>query len=99
MGGLFGLAITHARLAVSDVPTNQYIVEMLTLQIYQRLVDTFWKDSKPPCCQVKVIAQNTPEIVQHLNYPVPITNIDPENTVFIQCSLTEIKKTCELWEM
>ena len=72
---------------------------MLTLQILQSHVDMFWKDGKPPCCQVRVIAQNTPETAQHLNYPVPIKNIDPENTVFIQCSLTETNQSSELWEI
>ena len=71
---------------------------MLTLQICRTDVDMFWKDM-PPCCQVKVIAQDTPETTQHLNYPVPIKNIDPKKTVFIQCSLTETEQTCELWEM
>ena len=48
---------------------------------------------------MKVRAQDTPETSQHLNYPVPIKNIWPEKTVFIQCSLTEIVQSCELWEI
>ena len=87
---------------VRDMPNNHAvycILAILTLQISQNDVDIFWKDRELPCCQVKVIAQNTPETTQHLNYPVPIKNIDPEKTVFIQCSLTETNQSCELWEI
>ena len=86
---------------VSDVPTNHavhvlHILVMLTPQIYQKDVDVLCK--KPSCCQVRVIAQKTSETAQYLNYEVPIKNIDPEYTVFIQCSRPETEQTSELWE-
>ena len=87
---------------VSDMPTNHAvycILVMLTLQIRQKDVDVLCKEDKPPCCQVTVRADKTPETTQHLNYKVPIKNIDPENTVFIQCSLTETEQTSELWKI
>ena len=98
MGGLFGLVITHAMLAVcSDMPTNHYAT-MLIIQISQSDVDMFWKDSKLPCCQVKVIAQDTSKTSLYLHYPVPVKDIRPEKTVFILCSLTETNHPCELWD-
>ena len=41
-----------------------------------------WKDSSPPCCQVKVKAK---EATDDLNYRVPVTGITPAGKkVFIQ---------------
>ena len=98
--GLFGLTVTHARLYSSfKLQPACCMLVRLILQISQRDVDIFWKDSKPPCCQVKVIAQDTPKTSPHLHYPVPVKNIRPEKTIFIQCSLTETNKSCELCEI
>ena len=44
-----------------------------------------WKDSSPPCCQVKVKAR---EGSGDINYPVPVLGITPKDyKVFIQLDL------------
>ena len=55
-------------------------------------VDEFcYRESLPlPCCEVTLVAKAGEDTAEFLNHPVTVENIQPEKTVYIQCSLGSI---------